>query len=241
MERHVLPVSSRSRLRRKKERGSNDLAVVNSILDEGLLCHVGFADGDSTFVLPTTYARVGDHLFLHGAAGNRMLATLASGVPACIAVTLLDGLVLARSAFHHSMNYRSVVLFGTGRHLEDPAEKRTVLLATLEHMAPGRSADARPPSDAELRSTLVISFPIEEGSAKVRTGGPIEEPEDLGLPVWAGQLPFAVVAGVPVADDRVGTMGPPPSYVVDYSREQDTPDARPPPAEAGERGPARSK
>jgi len=230
-----------TQVKRLPKRGHYDEETVFQILDSGFVCHVGFCVEGQPFVIPTNYGRSGRTLYLHGSAASRMLKTLSAGVPVCVTVTHVDGLVLARSAFHHSMNYRSVVLFGTGRHLEDPAEKRTVLLATLEHMAPGRSADARPPSDAELRSTLVISFPIEEGSAKVRTGGPIEEPEDLGLPVWAGQLPFAVVAGVPVADDRVGTMGPPPSYVVDYSREQDTPDARPPPAEAGERGPARSK
>jgi len=218
MERHVLPVSSRSRLRRKKERGSNDLAVVNSILDEGLLCHVGFADGDSTFVLPTTYARVGDHLFLHGAAGNRMLATLASGVPACIAVTLLDGLVLARSAFHHSMNYRSVVALGHAQLIDDPSEKLAALHAFTEKLIPGRWNEARQPNERELKATSILKLPLTEVSAKVRTGDVEDDAGDYALPVWAGVIPLRLAVDAPLRDSRCDPAIPTPSYAANYKR-----------------------
>lgn len=211
-----LETSSRTTLRRKAERGSHDRVVVDALLDEGLICHVGFDDGGSPVVLPTAYARIGDELYLHGAAANHMLRTLASGVEACITVTLLDGLVLARSAKHHSMNFRSVVLFGRGRKVTDDDEKRRALLRMVEHLAPGRGEDARPPNDTELTATLVVAFPIAEGSAKVRTGGPIEEPEDLALAVWAGELPLRLVAGAPVAD--AGVAAPAPAYLTGYRR-----------------------
>jgi nitroimidazol reductase NimA-like FMN-containing flavoprotein (pyridoxamine 5'-phosphate oxidase superfamily) len=211
-----LTASPRSTLRRKAERGSHDRAVVDAILDEGLLCHVGFVDGGAPVVLPTAYARVGDELYLHGAAGNQMLRSLASGLEACVTVTLLDGIVLARSAKHHSMNYRSVVLFGAARKVTDPEEKRRALLHIVDHMVPGRSGDARPPDDTELSATLVLAFPLEEGSAKVRAGGPVDEAEDLTLPVWAGEVPLTLAAGTPVADDGVAAV--PPAYVVGYGR-----------------------
>ena len=208
--------SPRSTLRRKRERGSHDRETINAILDEALICHVGFTDGGSTFVVPTAFARVGDELFLHGAAANHMLRTLASGIEACVTVTLVDALVLARSAFHHSMNYRSVMLFGTADKVVDPTEKRAALLATVDHMAPGRSRDARTPTDTEMRSTLVVRFPIRDGSCKVRTGGPIEEPEDLALAVWAGQLPFELRTGAPLPDDGLADGVAIPAYVADY-------------------------
>ena len=211
-----LDVSARTTLRRKAERGSHDRAVVDAILDEGLICHVAFGDGGSPVVLPTAYTRVGDELYLHGAAANHMLRTLAAGVEACITVTLLDGLVLARSAKHHSMNFRSVVLFGQGRKVTDRDEKERVLLQIVDHMAPGRSEEVRPPSDTELAATLVVAFPITEGSAKVRTGGPIEEPEDLALPVWAGELPLRLLGGEPAAD--AGVTAPAPAYLTGYRR-----------------------
>jgi len=210
-----LPPSDRTRLRRKKERGSHDRTLIDAILDEGLICHVGFPDGGATTVLPTAYARLGDHLYLHGAVGNHMLRVLASGAPACVAVTLLDGLVFARSAFHHSMNFRSVVLFGAAREVVDPDDKRRAVLAIVDHMAPGRSRDARPPSDSELQSTRVVAFPVEEVSAKVRTGGPVDEPEDLALAVWGGELPFEVVTRTPVPDDGSEAV-PTPDYVGDF-------------------------
>ena len=195
--------TDRTMLRRKKERGSYDRALVNEILDEGLLCHVGFSVDGFTFVLPMAYARVGDALYLHGATGNRMLRHLAQGAEVCVTVTLLDGLVLARSAFHHSMNYRSVVLFGTTERVVDDDDKRLVSNALLEHLVPGRSAAARPASDEELRSVLMVRMPIAEGSAKVRAGGPIDEPEDLGGPFWAGHVPLSIVTGEAVADDGI--------------------------------------
>lgn len=213
-----LAASSRTTLRRKADRGSHDRTVVDAILDEGLICHVAFVDEGSPCVLPTAYARVGDELYLHGAVGNHMLRTLASGVEACVTVTLLDGIVLARSAKHHSMNYRSVVLFGQVRKVTDPDEKRRALLRIVDHMAPGRSGEARPPDDAELTATLVVALPIEEGSAKVRAGGPIDEAEDLGLAVWAGELPLRLVAGEPVAD--AGVAVPSPASIAGYRRDR---------------------
>ena len=196
----TLVPTDRTTLRRKKERGSHDRDLVHAILDEGLLCHVGFTAQGSTFVMPMAYARVGETLYLHGATGNRMLRQLAEGTDVCVTVTLLDALVLARSAFHHSMNYRSVMLFGTTSRVREDDEKRMASDALLEHMVPGRSAEARPPSAEELRSVLIVRLPIEEGAAKVRSGGPIDEPEDLGTPIWAGHLPLSIVAGAPVAD-----------------------------------------
>ena len=198
-----LTPTERTTFRRKKERGSYDRTLVDDILDEGLLCHVGFGVDGSPFVLPMAYTRVEDALYLHGATGNRMLRYLAQGAQVCVTVTLLDALVLARSAFHHSLNYRSVVLFGTTERVVDDDEKRLASNALLEHLVPGRSAGTRPPSDDELRSVLMIRMPISEGSAKVRTGGPIDEPEDLEEPFWAGYIPLTVVAGDAVSDDAL--------------------------------------
>jgi len=209
--------SQRTRLRRKRERGSIDRAVVHAILDEGLVCHVGFVDGGSVVVTPTAYARAGDELFFHGAAANRMLRVLAGGAQACVTVTLLDGLVLSRSSFHHSMNYRSVVLFGVGSPVVEPERKRAAVTAIVEHLVPGRSADARPPTDGELRATAVVSFPVHEGTAKVRVGGPLEEPEDLALPVWAGELPLRLAAGRPLADQHVLPGVEAPAYLTGYA------------------------
>jgi len=199
-----------------RERGTHERAVVDAIVDEGLLCHVGVLDGGSPVVTPMAYARIGDRLYLHGAPGNRTLRLLADGAPACITVTLIDGLVLARSAFHHSMNYRCVMLFGVGRAVEDREEKLAASAALLEHMARGRSADARRPTDAELRSTLVVSFPIEEGSAKVRTGGPKDDAEDLASPIWAGVVPLRLVAAGAVAEEGLREGTPTPPYASQY-------------------------
>ncbi len=192
--------TDRSRLRRKADRGAYDRETVDAILDEALVCHVGFAVDGRPWVVPTAFGRVGDRLYLHGAAGNATLRALAAGVEACVTVTLLDGLVLARSAFHHSMNYRSAMLFGSLSPVTEEGEKRAALLAIVDHMVRGRSRDTRPPTAEELRATLVVSLPIAEGSAKVRAGGPIEEPGDLGLPHWAGVIPVAVVRGDPQPD-----------------------------------------
>jgi hypothetical protein len=215
-----LPITDRTGLRRLKERGTHDQAVLYAILDEGLLCHVGVNDG-TPVVTPMAYARVDDHLYLHGAPGNRTLRLIADGVQACVTVTLLDALVLARSAFHHSMNYRCVMLFGAGAPVDDPAEKLAASAALLEHMAKGRSADARMPNASELRSTLIVRFPIDEGSAKVRSGGPKDDEEDLAKPIWAGQVPFDLVARPGIAEDGLpeGTVVPP--YATKYpSRRQ---------------------
>jgi hypothetical protein len=169
-------------------------------------------------VLPTTYARSDDVLYFHGAAGNAMFRSLAEGRDACVTVTLLDGLVLSRSFFHHSMNYRSVVLFGAATRVDDDEEKRRALESVIEHVLPGRAADARPPTVEELRATLVVRFPISEGSAKIRTGGPIEEPEDLGRATWAGHIPFETVARAPVDDGHVPPNVAVPIYASHYTR-----------------------
>ncbi len=202
-----LTVSPRDTLRRKRERGSHDRDVVNSVLDEALVCHVGFAAEHGPIVLPMTYVRIADDLYVHGATGNDMLRHLASGTDVCVTVTLLDGLVFARSAFHHSMNYRCVVLFGRVERVTDLDEMQTMVAALLDHLAPGRSADARPPTTEELRATLILRLPIDEGSAKVRTGGPIDDDADLDLPVWAGQLPMRLVAQPPIPDNAVAVPG----------------------------------
>ncbi len=211
-----LALTDRSTLRRKKERGNHDRSVVNAILDEALLCHVGFFADGSSFVIPMAYARIGETLYLHGATGNRMLRHLAAGAQVCVTVTLVDALVLARSAFHHSMNFRSVMLFGTSSPVVDDDEKREATVALLEHIAPGRSAHTRAPTAAELRAVLMVRIPITEGSAKIRTGGPIDEPDDMGESIWAGQIPLATIAGAAIADGRLppGVWEPP--YVRAY-------------------------
>ncbi len=173
--------------------------TVDAIIDEAYLAHVGFVIDGAPRVLPMTYGRDGDVLYLHGAAGNAMLRA-STDAAVCVTITLLDGLVLARSAFHHSMNYRSVVLFGTATKVTDDDEKRRALDAVVEHVLPDRSQVARSTSDAELRATLVLRLPIEEGSAKVRTGGPIDDAEDMDLPVWAGVVPLRLTAGDPLQD-----------------------------------------
>ena len=196
-----MQTTDRTTLRRKKERGRTDRALLDAILDEALLAHVGFTADHGPVVLPMTYARIDDVLYLHGAAGNAMLRTASGGVDVCVTVTLLDGLVLARSAFHHSMNYRCAVLFGQAERVTDGEELQAMSAALLDHLAPGRSAEARPPTDEELRATLVLRLRIGEASVKVRTGAPIDDDEDLTLPVWAGVVPMRLTAGVPERDD----------------------------------------
>ena len=185
---------------------------------------MGFPEDGSTVVLPTAYARCGDVVYLHGAAANAMLKTVASGAPICVTVTLLDGIVLARSAFHHSMNYRSVVLFGVGSAVDDPDEKLRALLAIVDHMAPGRSRDARPPTESELRATAVVRLPIDEASAKVRSGGPLDADEDMGLPIWAGVIPCGLVSGPAVVDADLPASVRTPEYVVDPTPAPTLPD-----------------
>ena len=214
----MIQTTPRTTLRRLPKRGCFDRAAVNAILDEGLVCHVGFAAEDQPFVIPTTYAREGERLLIHGSAASRMLRTLAEGVPVCVTVTLLDGLVLARSAFHHSMNYRSVVVLGTAVEVTDPAAKEAALTAIVEHVVRGRSAQVRPPTALELKATTVLALPIDEASAKVRSGPPIDDEEDYTLACWAGVLPLTLVPGAPVSDPRLPAGTPAPANVTRYSR-----------------------
>src|SRR5206468_4270487 len=189
--------ASRTRVVREPERGVYDRAVAYQILDEGFICHVGFVMDNQPFVIPTGYGRSGDNLYIHGSAASRMLRNLDQGIPVCVTVTLLDGLVLARSIFNHSMNYRSVVVLGTAVAVEDSAEKLQALRALSEHIVPGRWADVRQPNEKELKATLVMRLPIEEFSAKVRQGPPIDDEEDYGFTTWAGVLPLTLVPAEP--------------------------------------------
>jgi nitroimidazol reductase NimA-like FMN-containing flavoprotein (pyridoxamine 5'-phosphate oxidase superfamily) len=199
----TLMPTERTRLRRLPARGSYDVDVVHAILDAALVCHLGFVHEGQPFVLPTVFARVGDVVYVHGSAASRMLRTLREAVPVCVTVTLLDGLVFARSAFHHSVNYRSVVVLGAAAEVTDEGERLEALRAIVEHVAPGRWSQVRPPSAKELRATMVLRVPIVEASAKVRTGGPIDDPEDMSWPVWAGHVPLALAAGEPVPADGI--------------------------------------
>lgn len=204
-----LTPTDRTKVRRLAERGRFDRATVNEVLDEAYIAHVGFVVDGEPRVLPMTYGRDGEVLYLHGAVGNAMLRASA-GAEVCVTVTLLDGLVLARSAFHHSMNYRSVVLLGTATKVDDEVEKRHAFDTIVEHVLPGRTQVARPANDSELRATLVLRLPIVEGSAKVRTGGPKEDEEDMDLPVWAGVVPLRLVSSAPEQDPVQTTILPEP-------------------------------
>ena len=213
-----LSPTPRTTFRRRSNRGSYDRALIYSILDEGLVCHVGFMAGGEPYVVPTTYARVDDRLYLHGALASHMLRTLSEGVSVCVTVTLLDGLVLARSAFHHSMNYRSVMIFGTARVITDREERRRAFDALLDHMVPGRHTATRPPDEQEDKATLLLALPITEASAKLRTGPPIDAEEDYALSYWAGVLPLTLAAGTPVPDERLAPGTPVPAEVARYRR-----------------------
>ncbi|MBV9494670.1 MAG: pyridoxamine 5'-phosphate oxidase family protein [Acidobacteria bacterium] len=210
--------TERTTVRRLPKRGLYDRETVHAIIDEALICHVGFVVDGNPVVIPTIHTRVDDTLYFHGSAASRMLRSLRNGIEACVTVTLLDGLVLARSAFHHSMNYRSAMVFGTAREATDADEKLRVLEALVEHVAKGRSRDARGPNEKELRQTLVLALPIEEGSAKVRTGGPVDDDEDYDLPVWAGVLPLKLVPQSPVPDEKMRPGIAIPRYVDEYRR-----------------------
>ena len=196
--------------------GGYERAAVNAVLDEAVVCHVGFVAAHGPVVLPMTYVRIDDDLYLHGAAGNDMLRHLAGDADVCVTVTLLDGLVFARSAFHHSMNYRCVVLFGRPVRVTDPDEMRRASAGLVDHLAPGRSADARPPTPDELRATLMLRLRIDEGSAKVRTGGPIDDAEDLDLDVWAGVVPIGLEARAPVTDGGGARPVAVPPYIAEH-------------------------
>jgi len=212
------PPSERVRVRRAPRRGAYDRATIDAVLDEGLVCHMGFVVDGEPRVLPTGYARQGDRLLLHGSRTSVAMRVLAAGGQACVTVTLLDGLVLARSAFHHSMNYRSVVVLGTAVEIVEEADKLEALRVLTDHLVPGRSIDARGPSAAELALTTVVALPLEEASAKVRTGGPVDDPEDLVLPVWAGVVPLGVGHRAPIPDAQVPPGTPAPAYVTGYRR-----------------------
>ena len=211
--------TQRTTLKRLPKRGTFDREVVYRILDEGFICHVGFVVAGQPFVIPTGYARAEDKLFIHGSQASRMLRTAGQGIDVCLTVTLVDGLVLARSAFHHSMNYRSVVVFGKATIVEENEAKLAALRALSEHMIPGRWDDVRGPSEQEMKATAVLSLPLTEASAKVRTGPPIDDEQDYELPVWAGVIPLRFIAGEPVADPRLPRDIAPPAYAINYERE----------------------
>ena len=213
-----LPRTPRTTLKRLPQRGSFERQQINEILDEGFICHVAFVLNGEPVVIPTGYARAGDELIIHGSQASRMLRQLGQGIDVCVTVTLIDGLVLARSAFHHSMNYRSVVVFGRARVIEEPAEKMAALTALSEHMIPGRWDEVREPNDRELQLTTVLAIPLTEASAKVRTGPPVDDEEDYVLPVWAGVIPLQMIANEPIADARLGANVPTPQHVIDYRR-----------------------
>ena len=210
--------TERTALKRLPQRGSYDREVVYKILDEGFVCHVGFVIDGQPFVIPTAYGRAGDKLYIHGSAASRTLRASGRGIPVCVTVTLVDGLVLARSAFHHSINYRSVVILGVATVVEAAEEKMTALRAFTEHVIPGRWDDVREPSEQELKGTSVLALPLVEVSAKVRTGPPKDDEEDMAIPVWAGELPLRITAGLPVDDPLLQAGLTPPAYVMRYSR-----------------------
>ena len=210
--------TSRTRVVREPHRGVYDRAEAYKILDEGFICHVGFVVDGGPVVIPTGYARVGDKLYVHGSQASRMLRRLAGGVDACVTVTIVDGLVLARSAFHHSINYRSVVVFGRATVVTDREEKLAALFAFSDHVIRGRWNEVREPTEAELKQTTVLCLPLTEASAKIRTGPPIDDEEDYDLPVWAGVLPLGLAAGEPVKDPRLNEGLEVPKYVLDYQR-----------------------
>jgi nitroimidazol reductase NimA-like FMN-containing flavoprotein (pyridoxamine 5'-phosphate oxidase superfamily) len=208
--------TERTRVRRLPERATYDRATVHAILDEGFLCHVGFVVDGQPYVIPTGYARVGDMLFLHGSTGSRL--GLRPGMDVCVTVTLVDGLVLARSAFHHSMNYRSVMAIGRTRPVTDPGEKEVALRALVEHIVPGRSDEVRGGDLRELAATAVLALPLAEVSAKVRTGPPQDDEPDYALPIWAGVLPLALTPGEPAPDPVLDPSIPTPAHVASWSR-----------------------
>ena len=211
--------TSRTRVVREADRAIYDRETVYRILDAGFLCHIGFTVDGQPFVIPTSYGRKDASLYIHGSAASRMLRQMKEGVPVCVTVTLLDGLVLARSVFNHSMNYRSVVILGKAMLVEDPEEKLTALRVLSEHIIPGRWDDARQPNERELKATSVLRVPIEEFSAKVRTGPPIDDAEDYSFPTWAGVVPLELKLGEPIDDPKLDPARAVPEYAKHYGRE----------------------
>ncbi|MEA5464124.1 pyridoxamine 5'-phosphate oxidase family protein [Leptothoe sp. PORK10 BA2] len=208
--------TSRTQVKRIPKRGHYDQETVYSILDAGLICHVGFAMEGQPVVIPTAYGRIENQLFIHGSPASRMLKSLQQGIEVCVTVTLLDGLVLARSAMHHSMNYRSVVLFGTAELVSDREEKLKALYAFTEHVMPGRWAETREPNGQELQGTTVLALPIEEASAKIRTGPPVDDAADYSLPHWAGVIPLRMQVGEPIEDPQLAAGIGVPTHVERY-------------------------
>jgi nitroimidazol reductase NimA-like FMN-containing flavoprotein (pyridoxamine 5'-phosphate oxidase superfamily) len=212
--------TARTRVVREADRAVYDRETVYRILDEGFLCHVGFVADGQPFVIPTSYGRKDANLYIHGSAASRMLRNLKDGVPVCITVTLLEGLVLARSIFNHSMNYRSVVVLGKATLVDDPAEKLAALRVLSEHILPGRWDDSRRPNERELKATSVLRVPIEEFSAKVRLGPPVDDADDYAFPTWAGVIPLEMIAGTPIDDARLLPGRSAPEYARNYRRKQ---------------------
>jgi uncharacterized protein len=210
--------TERTQVKRLPKRGKYDQETVFSILDTAFVCHVGFTVDGQPYVIPTNFGRSGDMLYLHGSAASRMLRELSEGIPVCVTVTHVDGLVLARSAFHHSVNYRSVVILGQARLVEDPAEKMEALRIFTEHVMKGRWNDVRQPTAQELKATTVLALPLDEVSAKVRTGGPIDDEGDYNLPVWAGVLPLTTSVKSPEPDPQRKNDPPVPEYLRNYTR-----------------------
>ena len=213
-----LEPTKKTTLKRIPKRGNFDREVINSILDEAFICHVGFVADGQPYVIPTAYGRVGNDLYVHGSSASRLMRSLADGIDICVTVTLIDGLVLARSAFHHSINYRSIVIIGNAEMVTDDDEKIKALEAFTEHLIPGRWNDVRPPTDLELKATIVLRLPINEASAKMRTGDPVDDEADYTLSVWAGVLPLALKAGEPIPDARLNPDIEPQEYVQRYKR-----------------------
>src|SRR5919201_1702257 len=206
----------RTKVRRHPERGSYDRDVIDAILDEALFCHVGFAQEGHPYVIPMIHARAGDILYLHGSTSSRLLQVLGAGANVCVTVTLLDGVVLARSVFNHSMNYRSVVVLGRARPLTEPDQKLAALKAIVEHLIPGRWRDARAPNDKELATTMILALPLHEASAKIRSSSPKDAQADVSTPLWAGVIPTDLIPGEPVIDDEVPPGVVVPDYVANY-------------------------
>ena len=210
--------TERTTLKRLPVRGAFDRETVYRILDEAFICHVGFSVEAQPYVIPTGFGRIDDSLYVHGSAASRMLRSLEGGIAVCVTVTLVDGLVLARSAFHHSMNYRSVVILGTATVVNESNEKMTALRAISDQIVPGRWDEVREPNENELKATLVLRLPLVEVSAKIRTGPPIDDEEDMDLNVWAGELPLSLTTGTPVPDAKLRVAATIPDYIAGYRR-----------------------
>jgi nitroimidazol reductase NimA-like FMN-containing flavoprotein (pyridoxamine 5'-phosphate oxidase superfamily) len=213
-----LQATKRSQVKRLPKRGSYERELIYTILDEALVAHIGFVVDNQPFVIPMAYGREGDCLYIHGSSVSRLLQTLEKGLEICFTATLLDGLVIARSLFHHSMNYRSVVLFGKATLVNSEAEKMTALQVLTEQIIPGRWQQARLPNSYELKATTVLSLPIEEGSAKVRSGSPNDSTDDYSLPIWAGELPLKINSGIPIPDPQLSADLNPPENLLNYCR-----------------------